>query len=99
MGARLLDEFWFIFESVAVDTPRHRPPIPWPVPALMLVISYWGIFSMYVATFNYLADAYETYSSSAQAAQGFARNTSSGIFPLFAYQMVSSTRATAVADV
>jgi hypothetical protein len=39
---------------------------------------------------NYLADAYETYSSSAQAAQSFARNIFSGVFPLFAHQMVST---------
>lgn len=40
-------------------------------------------------TSNYLADAYETYSSSAQAAQSLARNVMSAIFPLFAYQLVS----------
>ena len=40
-------------------------------------------------TSNYFADAYETYSSSAQASQGFARNILSGVFPLFAKQMVS----------
>jgi hypothetical protein len=39
---------------------------------------------------NYIADAYETYSSSAQAAQSFARNIASAIFPLFARQLVSS---------
>lgn len=37
---------------------------------------------------TYLADAYETYSSSAQAAQSFTRNLSGGIFPLFARQLV-----------
>lgn len=35
-----------------------------------------------------MADAYEVYSSSAQAAQSFARNIASAVFPLFAYQMV-----------
>ncbi|CAK9782640.1 MFS general substrate transporter [Cutaneotrichosporon oleaginosum] len=64
-----------------------RPHVPWPVPAAMLCISYWGIYSMYLGVFNYIADAYETYSSSAQAAQGFVRNTNSGIFPLFTLQM------------
>lgn len=39
-------------------------------------------------TSNYLADAYETYSSSAQAAQGLTRNVVAGLFPLFAQQMV-----------
>jgi len=37
---------------------------------------------------NYLADAYETYSSSAQASQSFVRNILSAVFPLFAHQMV-----------
>jgi MFS family permease len=64
-----------------------RPHIPWPVPAAMLCLSYWGIYCMYLGVFNYIADAYETYSSSAQAAQGFVRNTNSGIFPLFTLQM------------
>lgn len=39
---------------------------------------------------NYLADAYETYSSSAQAAQSLARNILGAVFPLFAYQFVGS---------
>ncbi|GMK57937.1 hypothetical protein CspeluHIS016_0407710 [Cutaneotrichosporon spelunceum] len=64
-----------------------RPNIPWPVPAAMLCISYLGIYCMYLGVFNYIADAYETYSSSAQAAQGFVRNMNSGIFPLFTLQM------------
>lgn len=38
---------------------------------------------------NYIADAYEVYSSSAQAAQSFCRNMASATFPLFAHQMVS----------
>lgn len=42
------------------------------------------------ANSNYLADAYETFSSSAQAAQGLTRNVVAGIFPLFAQQMVST---------
>lgn len=37
---------------------------------------------------NYLADAYETYSSSAQAAQSCVRNIGAAIIPLFANQMV-----------
>lgn len=67
-----------------------RPHIPWPVPAVMLIISYWGIYNMYLGVFNYVADAYESYSSSAQAAQGFVRNMNSGIFPLFTMQMYSN---------
>jgi hypothetical protein len=37
---------------------------------------------------NYLADAYETYSSSAQAAQSCVRNVGAAVIPLFANQMV-----------
>jgi hypothetical protein len=43
---------------------------------------------MLTPTSNYLADAYETFSSSAQAAQGLTRNVVAGIFPLFGQQMV-----------
>jgi hypothetical protein len=64
-----------------------RPPIHWAVPALFLSLSYWGIFSMYLGTFNYVADAYEQNSSSAQAAHSVIRNGFSGVFPLFARQM------------
>lgn len=39
---------------------------------------------------NYFADAYEIYSSSAQASQSFVRNTFSAIFPLFATQMYNN---------
>ncbi|KAK4686907.1 hypothetical protein P7C73_g3215, partial [Tremellales sp. Uapishka_1] len=67
-----------------------RPSIHWAVPAVMLVIFYWGVFMMYSGVFNYIADAYETYSSSAQAAQSFARNMASAIFPLFAHQLYTN---------
>lgn len=43
---------------------------------------------------NYLADAYEGYSSSAQAAQSFVRNFTAGLFPLFARKMVRSIHVT-----
>lgn len=41
-----------------------------------------GMFSVYLAVFNYLADTYHRYASSALAAQSFCRNTLGGIFPL-----------------
>ncbi|KJZ75395.1 hypothetical protein HIM_05321 [Hirsutella minnesotensis 3608] len=41
-----------------------------------------GIYSVYLATFNYLADSYGTYASSALAAQNFCRNVLGGSFPL-----------------
>lgn len=48
-----------------------------------------SVYSMYCGVFNYFADAYETWSSSAQAAQGMMRNIFAGVFPLFSHQMVS----------
>ncbi|KAI5458231.1 major facilitator superfamily domain-containing protein [Mariannaea sp. PMI_226] len=42
----------------------------------------WGIYSVYLATFNYLADTYHIYASSALAAQSFCRNVLGGSFPL-----------------
>lgn len=46
-----------------------------------------GIFSIYLAVFNYLADTYHRYASSALAAQSFCRNMLGGIFPLITDQM------------
>lgn len=46
-----------------------------------------GIFSIYLAVFLYLADAYHKYASSALAAQSFCRNLLGGVFPLFTPQM------------
>ncbi|ORX38933.1 major facilitator superfamily domain-containing protein [Kockovaella imperatae] len=64
-----------------------KPSVPWQIPALFLCLSDIGIYVMYAGIYNYLADAYETYSSSAQAAQCFARNILSAVFPLFAKQL------------
>ncbi|KAL1410927.1 hypothetical protein Q8F55_001870 [Vanrija albida] len=64
-----------------------QPQFHWAIPATFLALSMWGVYAMYSAVFTYLADAYETYSSSAQAAQSFVRNIFSGLFPLFARTM------------
>lgn len=50
--------------------------------AVGLGFATWGIYSVYLATFNYLADSYHIYASSALAAQGFARNVTGGAFPV-----------------
>src|SRR3546814_7652455 len=42
-----------------------------------LGFALWGIYSVYLATFNYLADTYHIYASSALAAQSFCRNVRS----------------------
>lgn len=55
--------FWFGWTSY--------PSIPWIVPVLALGCATMGIFTIYLATFNYLADTYHRYASSAIAAQSF----------------------------
>jgi hypothetical protein len=59
-----------------------RSDIPLAVPATGLGIATMGIFSIYLATFNYLADVYGPYASSALAAQSFCRNVAAGVLPL-----------------
>lgn len=48
--------------------------ISWAAPAIAIGIASIGIFSIYLATFNFLADTYHRYASSAIAAQSFCRN-------------------------
>jgi multidrug resistance protein len=48
--------------------------IHWIVPSIAIGIATIGIFSIYLSTFNYLADTYHRYASSALAAQSFCRN-------------------------
>ncbi|KAF7561465.1 hypothetical protein G7046_g2688 [Stylonectria norvegica] len=50
--------------------------------AIGIGFANWGIYSIYLATFNYLADTYHVYASSALAAQSFSRNMLGGAFPL-----------------
>lgn len=71
--------FWFGWTSF--------PSIPWIVPTLAIGCATMGIFSIYLAVFNYLADTYHRYASSALAAQSFCRNMLGGAFPLFTQQM------------
>jgi multidrug resistance protein len=56
--------------------------IHWIVPAIAISIATIGIFSIYLSTFNYLADTYHRYASSALAAQSFCRNIL-GMFSFF----------------
>ncbi|KAL0932380.1 uncharacterized protein CTRU02_213333 [Colletotrichum truncatum] len=67
--------FWFGWSS--------SPNTPWIVPALSIVFVTVGIFTIYLAVFNYLADIYHRYASSALAAQSMCRNLLAGVFPLF----------------
>ncbi len=64
-----------------------RPHIPWPVPAVFLTLCFAAISAMYAGVYNYLADAYETYSASAQAAHGYSRSMFAACFPLLTHAM------------
>ncbi|KAK4121936.1 MFS general substrate transporter [Parathielavia appendiculata] len=59
-----------------------RPNTHWIGPAIGLVLATMGILSIYLAVFNYFADTYHNYASSALAAQSFCRNVLGGAFPL-----------------
>ncbi|KAL5115943.1 hypothetical protein ACEQ8H_006165 [Pleosporales sp. CAS-2024a] len=48
--------------------------VHWIVPVIAIGIATIGIFVIYLSTFNYLADTYHRYASSALAAQSFCRN-------------------------
>ncbi|OHF04659.1 major facilitator superfamily transporter [Colletotrichum orchidophilum] len=54
----------------------------WTAPAFGIMLATWGIYSVYLATFNYFADIYHKYASSALAAQSCCRNILGGVFPL-----------------
>ncbi|KAI5478785.1 hypothetical protein MNV49_004611 [Pseudohyphozyma bogoriensis] len=60
-----------------------RPWIHWIAPCIFLVIINSGIYTMYLATYAYLGDVYNEFSSSAQASQGLLRNTLGATFPFF----------------
>ncbi|KAI0400085.1 major facilitator superfamily domain-containing protein [Xylaria palmicola] len=59
-----------------------QPSTHWIVPTLAIGLATMGIYYIYLATFNYLADIYQAYASSAIAAQSFCRNILGGVFPL-----------------
>lgn len=61
--------------------------IHWIVPTLALFVMTIGIFSIFLATFNYIADVYRIYASSALAAAGVCRNCLAAVFPPITVQM------------
>lgn len=61
--------------------------IPWVIPCIGISLATMGIYSVYLATFNYLADVYHRYASSALAAQSFCRNVMGAVFPLISGPM------------
>ncbi|KAI1912157.1 hypothetical protein LOZ65_006031 [Ophidiomyces ophidiicola] len=74
--------FWFGWTS--------GPSVHWIWPALAVGCATIGIFSIYLAVFNYLADTYHRYASSALAAQSCCRNVLGGCFPLVARAMFNN---------
>lgn len=64
--------------------------VHWSVPVLAIVFATIGVYSVYLAVFNYLADVYHRYASSALACQSFCRNVFGAMFPLFTSQMFTA---------
>ncbi|KAF3045571.1 hypothetical protein E8E12_010027 [Didymella heteroderae] len=64
--------------------------IHWIAPTIAVSIATIGIFTIYLCVFNYLADTYHRYASSALAAQSFCRNMLGGVFPLVTTQMYNN---------
>lgn len=54
----------------------------WIVPTLGLLCFGIGVYHIYLAVTNYLADAYEKYAASALSAAGFGRNIAGAFLPL-----------------
>ncbi|KAI5809283.1 MFS multidrug transporter-like protein [Pyronema omphalodes] len=76
LGALLpIGMFWFGWTSF--------PNQHWILPTIAVGAATIGIYSIYLAVFNYFADTYHRYASSALAAQSFCRNALGGCFPLF----------------
>ncbi|GKT65152.1 major facilitator superfamily transporter [Colletotrichum tofieldiae] len=76
ISATLLPAGLFLFGFTA------KQEFHWIVPAFGISLATWGIYSVYLATFNYFADIYHKYASSALAAQSCCRNILGGVFPL-----------------
>lgn len=66
--------FWYGWAS--------SPALPWIVPALGIGCVGAGIFSIYLAVVNYLADAYQKFAASALSAASLGRNVFGAFLPL-----------------
>lgn len=80
-------EGWLLPIGLLVFGWTCRPSIHWIVPAIGVGLATAGIFFVYLAVFNFLADNYGPYASSAIAAQSFCRNALGGAMPLFSQPM------------
>ena len=63
------------------------PSTHWIVPVLSAGALTIGVYSTYLAVFNYFSDVCRDCASSANATQSFARNVAGGVVPLFTDQM------------
>lgn len=71
--------FWFAW--------TEQPEVPWIVPIIASVPFGLGMVTVFLATMNYLVDAYLRYAASALAANAVLRSLFGAIFPLFTVQM------------
>ncbi|PRP83207.1 hypothetical protein PROFUN_09371 [Planoprotostelium fungivorum] len=71
--------FWFGWTSF----PHNH----FLLPIFASAVFTCGMYQIYLATFNYIADSYKRYAASALAAVGFVRNMLASSFPLFSNQM------------
>ncbi|KAK5657443.1 hypothetical protein OQA88_3015 [Cercophora sp. LCS_1] len=67
-----------------------RPHIHWIFPSIGIALATVGILSIYLAVFNYFADSYHQFASSALAAQSMCRNLVGGAFPLVTAMMIEN---------
>ncbi len=66
------------------------PNVHFIAPCIGITLLYAGMYLIYVAVFQYLADAYGFYASSALSAQSFVRNCVGAVFPLVVRPMYGS---------
>ena len=86
------------FMSSGPHATPANPPSPeaatsdihWIIPSIAIALATMGIFFIMLTIFNFLADNYGPYASSAIAAQSFCRNALGGCFPLVTRQMYTN---------
>lgn len=69
---------------LSTDPPPAFSHITYVAPCIGIAIIMGSVYTIYLACFNYLADGYSLYASSALAGQSLVRNLIGGSFPLFA---------------
>jgi len=74
--------FWYGWSSY--------PDVPWIVPTLGIGCVGLGIYEVYMAVVNYLADAYEKYAASALSAASLGRNSFGAFLPLASQSLYSN---------